>query len=62
MQKGTVLSIDVREGKGFIKAEDGSVIMFLLSSVIGDMVEEEEKVSYDIVEDPELQAVNVQKA
>lgn len=62
MQKGTVLSVDVREGKGFIKAEDGSVIMFLLSSVIGDMVEEEEKVSYDIVEDPELQAVNVQKA
>lgn len=61
MKQGTVISIDIREGQGFIEEEDEKTIMFLLSAVVGPPVAEEDKVSYDIVTTPERQAVNVRK-
>lgn len=61
MKEGTVISIDIREGKGFIQEEDEKTIMFLLSSVVGPMVDEEDKVSYEVVTSPQRQAVNVKK-
>lgn len=61
MNQGIVKSIDYREGKGYIQEVSGDLIMFLLSSVVGTAVEEEDKVAYEIVSSPTRQAVNVTK-
>lgn len=61
MNQGIVKSIDYREGKGYIQEVSEDLIMFLLSSVVGPAVEEEDKVTYNIVSSPTRQAVNVTK-
>lgn len=61
MYQGIVKTIDYREGKGYIQEFDDSRIMFLLSSVVGTAVLEEDKVSYDVVQSPTRQAVKVSK-
>jgi cold shock CspA family protein len=61
MNQGIVKNIDYREGKGYIQEVSGDLIMFLLSSVVGTAIEEEDKVTYDIVSSPTRQAVNVEK-
>lgn len=44
MYRETVYQIDLQLGKGLITGENGNQIMFLLSSVIGVAVKEEDKV------------------
>jgi len=61
MHLGEVLSIDHREGKGFILESGGNHIVFMLSSVNGSAIAEQDKVNYDVVETPERQAINVRK-
>jgi cold shock CspA family protein len=61
MNQGIVISIDYREGKGYIQEVSGDLIMFLLSSVVGTALVEEDKVVYEIVASPTRQAVNVSK-
>jgi cold shock CspA family protein len=61
MHEGIVKNIDYREGRGFIQEKNGNLIMFLLSSVVGTAVQEEDKVTYELVENPTRQAVNVTK-
>jgi cold shock CspA family protein len=61
MNQGIVKSIDYREGKGYIQEVSGDLIMFLLSSVVGTALVEEDKVVYEVVTSPTRQAVNVSK-
>jgi len=61
MHQGIVKNIDYREGKGYIQEVSDDLIMFLLNSVVGTAVEEEDKVAYEIVSSPTRQAVNVKK-
>jgi cold shock CspA family protein len=61
MHQGIVKSIDYREGKGYIQEVSEDLIMFLLSSVVGTALEEEDKVAYEVVTKPTRQAVNVTK-
>jgi len=61
MHQGIVKNIDYREGRGYIQEVSEDLIMFLLSSVVGTAIEEEDKVVYEVVTSPTRQAVNVTK-
>lgn len=61
MYSGTVYQIDLSLGKGLIAEANGNLIMFLLSSVIGTALKEEDKVVYDIGQNHSRMAINVRK-
>jgi hypothetical protein len=61
MHIGEVLSMDHRERNGFILEASDNHIVFMLSSVVGPTIAEQDKVNCDVVETPERQAINISK-
>lgn len=62
MNQGIVKKIDPEKGIGYLLDNQGNMISFRLSAVIGALVAEEDKVEYDIMQsNGNKMAINVRK-